>query len=121
MEWLLRLPLAARVDERLEGDDSLHAPHLLAVEVAQVVRRYVASGQVGEERGAEAIADLADLEVAHHPHEPLLPAMWRLRLNLTAYDAAYVSLAEALDAPLLTLDARLAAAPGIGARIDLIA
>lgn len=121
MEWLLRLPLAARVDERLQDDDSLHAPHLLAVEVAQVVRRYVISGQVGEGRGAEAIADLADFHVTLHPHEPLLPAMWRLRANLTAYDAAYVSLAEVLEAPLLTLDARLAAAPGHGAGVDLIA
>lgn len=120
MEWLLGLPLAARVGERLRPDETLHAPHLLAVEVAQVVRRYMARGEVGEERGAQAIGDLADLDVAHHPHEPLLPAMWRLRANLTAYDAAYVSLAEVLDAPLLTLDAGLARAPGHGARVDLI-
>ncbi len=72
------------------------------------------------ERGAQALSDLADLDVVHHPHEPLLPTMWRLRSNLTAYDAAYVALALALDAPLVTLDARIAAAPGHGARIDVI-
>lgn len=120
VEWLLRLPLGAVVGERLGRERTLHAPHLLAVEVAQVVRRYVARGDVGPERGAQAMADLADLDIAHHPHEPLLPTMWRLRQNLTAYDAAYVALAEVLDVPLLTLDARLAAAPGHGARVELV-
>lgn len=120
MEWLLGLPLADAVGERLEQDQTLHAPHLLAVEVAQVIRRYVANGDITPQRGGDAIADLADLGMAHHPHEPLLPAIWRLRHNLTAYDAAYVALAEALDASLLTLDSRLAAAPGHGALIDLV-
>lgn len=121
VEWLLGLPLAEAVADRLDAvDDTLHAPHLLAVEVAQVVRRYVAAGSVTGERGAQALADLGDLDVVHHPHEPLLPTMWRLRSNLTAYDAAYVALALALDAPLITLDARLAAAPGHGAAVDLI-
>jgi len=120
VEWLLGLPLAAAVGERLRSEETLHAPHLLAVEVAQVIRRYVSKGGVGAERGAQAIADLADLDVAHHPHEPLLPVIWRLRHNLTAYDAAYVALAEALDASLLTLDAGIAA-PGMHrARVDLI-
>jgi len=85
-----------------------------------VIRRYVADSQVTPERGADAITDLADLDVAHYPHKPLLPAIWRLRHNLTAYDAAYVALAEALDAPLLTLDSRIAAAPGHRAIVDLL-
>ncbi len=121
MEWLLGLPLAGAVEERLARDQTLHAPHLLSVEVAQVVRRYAATGQIRPERGAEALADLADLDIWHHPHEPLLSAMWRLRHTLSCYDAAYVSLAEVLDAPLLTLDAGLAAAPGHGAVVDLVA
>ncbi len=120
MEWLLGLPLAGAVGERLQRDQTLHAPHLLAVEFAQVIRRYEAKRDVTPARGAEAIADLADLDVAHHPHEPLLPVIWRLRHNLTAYDAAYVALAEALDAPLLTLDPRLAAASGHRALVDLV-
>jgi len=120
VEWLLGLPLADAVGERLAPDQTLHAPHLLAVEVAQVIRRYEAKGDITPVRGAEAIADLTDLDVARHPHEPLLPVIWRLRHNLTAYDAAYVALAEALDAPLVTLDSRLAAAPGHAALIDLV-
>ncbi len=120
VEWLLGLRLADAVGERLERDQTLHAPHLLTVEFAQVVRRYVANGDLAPQRGAEAIADLADLDVAHHPHEPLLPVIWRLRHNLSAYDAAYVALAEALDAPLLTMDPRLASAPGHSALIDLV-
>lgn len=120
-ELLLGLPLSGAVAERLaDPDDTIHAPHLLSVEVAQVVRRYVHRGQLQPERGAEALEDLADLGVVRHPHEPLLRAIWRLRPNLTAYDAAYVALAEILDAPLLTLDAGLAAAPGHGARVELI-
>jgi predicted nucleic acid-binding protein len=59
--------------------------------------------------------------VIHHPHEPLLPVMWRLRPNLTAYDAAYVAVAEVLDRPLVTLDATLARSPGHGAVVDLVA
>lgn len=121
VEWLLDLPLASEVTTRLAPENqTVHAPHLLAIEVAQVVRRYVALGDVSANRGAEALTDLADLGVFHHPHEPLLATIWRLRSNLTAYDAAYVSLALALDAPLVTLDARLAAAPGHGASVDLI-
>ena len=121
VEWLLDLPLAREVTTRISPDDeTLHAPHLLSVEVTQVVRRYVALGDLTARRGAEALTDLADLDVVHHPHEPLLPTIWRLRSNLTAYDAAYVALALALDAPLVTLDQRIAAAPGHDAVIDVI-
>jgi len=121
VELVLRLPLAEAVGARLaDPDEAVHAPHLLGVEVAQVVRRYVQHGELRPERGAEALVDLADLDVVRHPHEPLLAAMWRLRSNLTAYDAAYVTLAEALGAPLLTLDARLARSPGHAAVIELI-
>lgn len=121
VEWLLRLPLAGRVEERLSRlDTSFHAPHLIDVEVAQVVGRLATTRAVSAERGRQALEDLADLELVRHPHDVLLPTIWRIRANLTAYDGAYVALAEALDAPLLTLDARLAAAPGHAARIDVV-
>lgn len=121
VEWLLRRPLADDVERRLaQGAPSLHAPHLLAVEVAQVVRRAHRAGHLSAARGAQALEALAALDVATYPHEPLLPAIWRMRDNLTAYDAAYVAVAAVLDAPLLTLDARLAAAPH-GVVVDLVA
>lgn len=122
VEWLLRLPRAHQVERRLSRtDESLHAPHLLDVEVAQVIRRLAMTGSVGVTRGRQALEDLAALDLARHPHDVLLAGIWRLRANLSAADAAYVTLAEALEAPLLTLDARLAAAPGHGARIEVIA
>ncbi|HHQ48371.1 MAG TPA: VapC toxin family PIN domain ribonuclease, partial [Acidobacteria bacterium] len=106
----------------LLGDDAttLHAPELLDVEVAQVVRRYCRRGQISIERAGTAIKLLADLDVARHGHAPLLPRIWALRDNLTAYDAAYVALAEALDAPLLTRDGQLARSSGHTARIELV-
>lgn len=120
VEWLLGRPLAGAVERRLtHGSPSLHAPHLLAVEVAQVLRRYQLQGALTAERGALALAALADLDLASYPHEPMLPAIWQLRHNLTAYDAAYVALAAVLAAPLVTLDGRLATAPH-GADVDLV-
>jgi predicted nucleic acid-binding protein len=121
LEALLRTP-AASVVERWMFDPSqtLHAPHLLDVEVAQVVRRYAANGEIDAERGRMALADLADLPLHRYPHDFLLPRVWDLRSNFTAYDAMYVALSEALDAPLLTRDKRLAASPGHHARIELV-
>jgi predicted nucleic acid-binding protein len=92
---------------------------LLDVEVAQAIRRYAASGEIDSERGAMALADLADFPLRRYPHDFLLPRVWDLRNNVTAYDAAYVALAEVLDAPLLTRDRRLAGAAGHRARIEL--
>ena len=121
LEWLLRLPRAPQIEERLSRlDESLDAPHLIDIEVAQVVRRLSTRGVVSASRGRQALEDLADLDLERHPHDLLLPTVWRLRANLTAYDGAYVALAEALEAPLLTLDARLAAAPGHEAIIDVV-
>lgn len=121
LEVLLRTPAASALMGRLlDPSQTLHAPHLLDVEVAQVVRRYAASGEIDGERGRMALADLADLPLRRYPHDLLLPRIWELRNNLTAYDAAYVALAEALGAPLLTRDKRLAAAPGHTARIELV-
>ncbi len=111
VEWLLGLSLADQVGDRIMATDSLHAPALLDVEVAQVVRRYTASGEIAAQTGERALSALADLDAVRYTHELLLPLIWRLRSNLTAYDAAFVALAAVLDAPLLTLDARMARAP----------
>jgi predicted nucleic acid-binding protein len=122
LEFLLQTPLGAKVEIRLFGDEEeFHAPHLADVEVTQGLRRLVRAGEVSSDRAAEAIADLADFDLHRHPHLDLLARAWKLRENLTAYDAMYVALAEALDAPIVTCDAPLARAPGHRARIELIA
>lgn len=121
LEVLLRTPAAAAIERRLfESGQSLHVPHLLDLEVAQVLRRYAAGGELAAARGREALTDLADFPLRRYPHDMLLPRVWALRRNLTAYDAAYVALAEALGAPLLTRDQRLAAASGHRAQIELV-
>ena len=121
LEALLRTPAANAVEERLFAPrQTLHAPHLLDVEVAQMIRRYAGNGEIDGTRGRLALADLADVPLRRYPHDFLLPRTWDLRNNLTAHDAAYVALAEALDAPLLTRDRRLAAAAGHRAQIELV-
>lgn len=121
LEILLRTPAAAAIEQRLFAPrESLHAPHLIDVETAQVVRRYAAAGDIDGGRGREALADLADFPLRRYPHVFMLPRIWDLRGQLTAYDAAYVALAEALDAPLVTRDRRLAAAGGHFARTELL-
>jgi predicted nucleic acid-binding protein len=121
LEALLSTPAAAAVWARLSGPgETLHAPHLIDVEVAQVLCRYAAAGEIDPERGRSALIDLADFPLRRYPHDVLLPRIWELRGNLTAYDAAYVALAEALEAPLLTRDRRLTQATGHRARVDLV-
>ena len=122
LEFLLQNPLGARVEARLFRDqDELHSPHLADVEVTQGLRRLVRAGEVSSDRAAEAIADLADLDLHRHAHLDLLTRAWKLRENITAYDAMYVALAEALDAPIVTCDAPLAKSPGHRAQIEVIA
>jgi predicted nucleic acid-binding protein len=120
LEILLQTPPAARTTERVLGGEPAAAPHLLDVEVAQVLRRYEARGELSAARGREALMDLADFPLTRYPHELLLPRIWELRANLTAYDAAYVALAELLGAALVTRDERLGGAPGIRARIEIV-
>jgi predicted nucleic acid-binding protein len=121
IEVLLRTPAASSVEAHLFAPgQTLHAPHLLDIEVAQVIRRYAAKGEIDGERGRGALTDLCDLPMQRYPHDLLLPRVWELRNNLTAYDAAYVALAEVLDAVLLTRDRRLASAAGHQARIALV-
>ncbi|MFN3460156.1 MAG: type II toxin-antitoxin system VapC family toxin [Oceanibaculum sp.] len=121
LDVILRTPEAAAAEARLfTPGETFHAPHLLDVETAQVIRRFAASGHIGHERGRLALVDLADFPIQRYPHDFLLPRIWELRDNLTGYDAAYVALAEALDTPLLTRDRRLTNAAGVRARIELI-
>ncbi len=121
LEVLLRTPAATAVEVRLFDErETLHAPHLIDVEVAQVIRRYAADEEIEGERGSAALDDLAAFPMRRYPHDVLLPRVWELRNNLTAYDAVYVALAEALDSPLLTRDRRLAAAAGHRASIELV-
>ena len=121
VEVLLRTPAADAIAERVfDPREALHAPHLMDVEVTQVLRRYVARGEVKPEHGRALVALLAQLPITRHAHQPLLARIWALRENLTAYDAAYVALAEGLRAPLLTRDKRLASASGFLASVELI-
>ncbi len=75
-----------------------------------MLRRYVGRGDMAAERGSQALDDLTGFPITRHEHEPFLPRIWSLRENLTAYDAAYVALAEVLGATLVTRDGRLAKA-----------
>lgn len=121
VDVLLRTPAAERIETRLFGSrQSLAAPHLLDIEVAHALRRYAAVGDLDDERGRAALADLADFPLRRYSHDFLLPRVWALRNNLTAYDAVYVALAEALEASLLTHDRRLAAAANRYVRVELI-
>ncbi len=122
IELLLVTARGSAVRERIaRPEESLHAPHLLDVEVAQVLRRYQLSGALANDRARQALRDLADLDISRYPHDVLLPRVWELRRAVTAYDAVYLALAEALDAALLTFDRRLASAAGHGARVEIVA
>jgi predicted nucleic acid-binding protein len=121
LEVLLNTPAGTLLARRLFAEDeTLHAPHLLDVEVAQVLRRYALAGDLDPDRGLQALEDLADFPLTRYPHDLFLSRIWELRRNMTAYDAAYVALAETLAAPLVTRDARLASAARRHARIELI-
>jgi predicted nucleic acid-binding protein len=101
----------SRIRSRLVGE-TLVAPELLDVEVLSVWRREVRRGKLPLERAGQALADLAALPMARAPHQPLLERIWELRDHLTAYDAAYVALAEVLDTSLLTADEPLSRSSG---------
>ena len=122
LEWLLQTPSGARVEARAFSPAAgrWHAPHLLDVEIAQALRRYVRMDAITAQRGREALVDLMDLPITRYPHDPFLARIWALRDHLTAYDAAYIALAEALDASLLTCDDKLKTAIGHSARVEVL-
>jgi predicted nucleic acid-binding protein len=122
LEILLRSQRADRLMARaLDAAERLHAPHLLDIEVTQVLRRLLQHKEITLTRAEHAFDDLSNLVIERHEHRSLVPRVWQLRDSLTAYDAVYVALAEALDAPLLTCDAKLAGARGHEAKIELVA
>ena len=120
VDWLLQTSHGQRIESRIsKHSETLHAPHLLDLEVTQVLRRLAQQGVLPATRADEALHDLIDLRVTRYPHLVLLPRIWQLRHNFSAYDAAYIVLAEKLHAPLITRDGRLASASGHGASIEL--
>ncbi len=118
LDALIGRPVDAKLVARLGGQE-LHAPHLIDVEVVHSLRRLVAALDLSEDTAADARADFADLTIVRYPHQPLSDRMWELRHYLTAYDAAFVALSEALSVPLITCDHRLATSPGHQAQIEL--
>lgn len=109
-DLLLATPRARAVADALSGDVELHAPELIQPEVLSVVRRWLAQRWISQEVADRAVADLGDMPGVMHPHAALRQRAWDLRDRFTASDAHYVALAEALDAPLVTTDGRLARA-----------
>ena len=120
IEWLLQTAAGQRIESRVYSrGESLPAPHLLDLQVIHVLRRLVRESALAASRADQAIDDLLDLRVARYPHYIFLPHIWRLRHNLSAYDAAYIALTERLGATLVTRDARMASASTRGLRIEL--
>lgn len=121
VELVLQTLRAERIVARaLHPSERIHAPYLIDVEVAQVLRRLVHAKELTPARGGLALADFADLVIERHPHHLFLGRIWSLRTSLSAYDAAYVALAEALAAPILTCDDKLARAHGHSAKIEIV-
>lgn len=121
VDILLRTPGVETLDARLfDANESVHAPHLIDVEVAHVLRKYALRGELTEARGKSAMILLQKFPITRHAHEPLLNRIWKLRENFSAYDATYVALAEGLGATLLTRDAPLSSSAGHLARVELI-
>jgi len=120
VELLRQGPLSGACERRLISLYPWHAPHVLDLEVAQVLRRQVLAGEMSDTRGSHAVALIDAMPIQRWPHEPLMSRIWSLRRNVTAYDAAYLALAEALDVPMITFDGRLARSPGHSAIVDLV-
>jgi predicted nucleic acid-binding protein len=121
IELLLSTAIGRRVARCIASpDQTLHAPYLIDVEVAQVLRRFVLSSQLSPQRAEEALADFERLDLTRYPHGPLLPRVWELRENYTAYDAVYVALAEATGACLLTCDRKLGKGHGPTMTVEVL-
>lgn len=121
VDLLLNSPTAEAIRSRVfDANETLHAPAILDLEVAQTLRRFAAQREISRERGLSVLGILQRLPVTRYPHELLLRRIWELRENLTAYDAAYIALAEGLNATFITRDSRLASAPNHRATVEVI-
>jgi predicted nucleic acid-binding protein len=120
VDWFLQTPAGKHIEARIfSRNESLHAPHLLDLEVAQVLRRLIHQKMISDGRADEAVGDLLDLRIVRYPHALLLSRIWQLRHNFSAYDAAYIALAEKLGAPLVTRDSGLASGPVHQAAVEV--
>ena len=120
IELVLNTVAGKRINDRIADEpEAIHVPHLIDVELIHVIRRFVMRDVIGVARGETAIRLWRLLDVQRHDHEPFMPRIWQLRNNLSAYDATYVALADALSATLITADRRLSAAPGTGIRVEV--
>jgi len=117
IEFLLTTELSAVIASHFVAAAEIHSPHLIDLEVAQVLRRYVRTNTISLARAQQALDDFADMRLVRYPHTFFIARIWQLRHTLTAYDAAYVALAEALNAPLVTCDRTLASSSGHRARV----
>ena len=121
VELLLNTAPGRRLAGRLANEDEfVHVPHLIDLEIAQVLRRYAMHGALDDRAGATALQRWRELDVERYPHEPLLGRVWQLRANVSAYDAIYVALAEALSTVLVTGDRRLAGVPGLTVAVEFV-
>lgn len=120
VEVLLGGPAATAIETRWTADRNLHSVQLLDLEVLQALRRLVRAHEIDDDRASQAAGDLDALRVRRWSHVPLRQRVWELRHNVTAYDAAYIALAERFDCPLITRDRRLANAPGHAARVEVM-
>jgi predicted nucleic acid-binding protein len=121
VELLLDTPAGRRVAARIEDPGlGIHAPHLLDVEATSALRRLERDGAIETDEAEAALDDLRALDLQRHSHEPLLDQIWALRRNLSACDATYVALADAMDATLVTCDAKLARASRSSGRIEMV-
>jgi predicted nucleic acid-binding protein len=119
VDWLLQTPAGLRIENRIYShSETLHAPHLLDLEVTQVLRRLAGQGVVSPNRAEQAVRDLLDLRINRYAHFVLLPRIWQLRHNFSVYDAAYIVLAEMLGGALVTRDRGLAST-GHSATVEL--
>ena len=120
LEWLFDTPKAEALQHILDEETNLHAPELIDVEVTQVIRRYHLNQGISVERCQQALDDFCDLPIHRVSHRDLLPLIWHYRDNLSAYDAAYVALAELLNTRLITSDRKLSNAPNLAAEVQLL-